>query len=65
MPELPDLTLYLDALQSRIVGHRLERIRVVSPSLLRTVDPPLTEAHGKTVRELIRSSRTLPRFSQR
>jgi formamidopyrimidine-DNA glycosylase len=54
MPELPDLTIYLDALQRRLVGHRLEEIRVVSPSLLRTADPPLTDAHGKTVREFRR-----------
>jgi formamidopyrimidine-DNA glycosylase len=54
MPELPDLTLYLDALQSRIVGQRLERIRVASPSLLRTTNPALMDTHGKTVRELRR-----------
>lgn len=59
MPELPDLILYLDALQSRIVGRRLERVRVVSPSLLRTVHPPLTEAHGKTVQELRRIGKQL------
>jgi formamidopyrimidine-DNA glycosylase len=54
MPELPDLTIYLEALQSRIVGHRLQRVRVVSPSLLRTAEPALAEAHGKIVRELRR-----------
>ena len=59
MPELPDLTLYLDALQNRIVGHRLEQARVVSPSLLRTADPPLTEARGKIVRELRRIGKQL------
>lgn len=59
MPELPDLILYLDALQSRIVGHRLEGVRVVSPSLLRTADPTLTVAHGKTVQELRRIGKQL------
>jgi len=49
MPELPDITIYLEALASRIVGQPLERARVVSPSLLRTVDPPLTAAEGRKV----------------
>ena len=49
MPELPDITIYLEALAPRIVGQPLERARVVSPSLLRTVDPPLTAAEGRKV----------------
>ena len=49
MPELPDITIYLDALAPRIVGQPLERARVVSPSLLRTVDPPLSAAEGRRV----------------
>jgi len=49
MPELPDITIYLDALAPRIVGQPLERARVVSPSLLRTVDPPLGAAEGRKV----------------
>src|SRR6266436_4010542 len=49
MPELPDITIYLEALQPRIVGQPLERARIVSPSLLRTVDPPLGAAEGRTV----------------
>jgi formamidopyrimidine-DNA glycosylase len=49
MPELPDITIYLEALASRIVGQPLERARVVSPSLLRTVDPPLGAAAGRKV----------------
>ncbi|MGH7256081.1 MAG: DNA-formamidopyrimidine glycosylase family protein, partial [Nitrospirales bacterium] len=59
MPELPDLTVYLDALGRVAVGHRLERIRVASPSLLRTVEPPLTQAHGKTLREVHRIGKRL------
>ena len=46
MPELPDITIYFEALEPRIVGQPLERARIVSPSLLRTVDPPLTAAQG-------------------
>src|SRR5947208_81292 len=49
MPELPDITIYLEALAPRIVGQPLERARIVSPSLLRTVDPPLSAAEGRTV----------------
>jgi formamidopyrimidine-DNA glycosylase len=51
MPELPDITVYLEALTRRIVGEPLRRIRINSPFLVRTFDPPLEEAHGKTVRE--------------
>lgn len=50
MPELPDIVAYLAALQPRIVGQRLERIRLASPFLLRTVDPPITASTGRTVR---------------
>jgi formamidopyrimidine-DNA glycosylase len=59
MPELPDLTIYLEALERRLVGHRLERIRIVSPSLLRTADPPVMATHGKTIRQLLRIGKQL------
>jgi formamidopyrimidine-DNA glycosylase len=49
VPELPDLTVYVEALERHIGGAVLERIRIASPSLLRTVDPPVREAHGRTV----------------
>ncbi|HXO84893.1 MAG TPA: DNA-formamidopyrimidine glycosylase family protein [Gemmatimonadales bacterium] len=49
MPELPDITIYLDALAPRIVGQPLERAQIVSPSLLRTVEPPLNAAAGRKV----------------
>jgi len=49
MPELPDITIYLEALAQRIVGQPLERARITSPSLLRTVDPPLAAAEGRKV----------------
>jgi formamidopyrimidine-DNA glycosylase len=54
MPELPDITVYVEALNRRIVGRRLETVRVRSPFLVRTYDPPLESAEGKTVRELRR-----------
>lgn len=54
MPELPDILVYVDALEQRILGRPLERIRLASPFLLRSVEPPLETAHGKTVRNLRR-----------
>ena len=54
MPELPDVALYVDALQSRIVGHVLERVRIASVALLRTAEPPLSVAEGRVVRRLRR-----------
>ncbi|HJR69686.1 MAG TPA: DNA-formamidopyrimidine glycosylase family protein [Gammaproteobacteria bacterium] len=54
MPELPDITLYLEALEQRIVGQRLERARILSPFLLRSVEPPLEAAHGAVVTSLRR-----------
>jgi formamidopyrimidine-DNA glycosylase len=49
MPELPDVTAYLAALEPRIVGQPLTGLRIASPFLLRSVDPPPREAVGKTV----------------
>jgi formamidopyrimidine-DNA glycosylase len=54
MPELPDINAYLSALEARIVGQPLEAVRVASPFLLRTAEPPLTDAPGHVVRELKR-----------
>ncbi|HKD84298.1 MAG TPA: DNA-formamidopyrimidine glycosylase family protein [Terriglobales bacterium] len=54
MPELPDITAYIGALEARIVGQELRRIRLASPFLLRTVTPPISEAEGRSVRELRR-----------
>jgi formamidopyrimidine-DNA glycosylase len=50
MPELPDVELYLHALRPRIVGQRLHRLRLASPFLLRTVDPPVAAIEGRVVR---------------
>ncbi len=49
MPELPDITIYLDALQSRIVGRAIQRIRVDSIFVVRTFDPAIDEAEGRIV----------------
>ena len=54
MPELPDITAYIVALEPRIVGKRLEHIRLGTPFLLRTAIPPLSDAEGRAVRELRR-----------
>jgi formamidopyrimidine-DNA glycosylase len=54
VPELPDITVYIDALDVRIRHQPLERIRLKSPFLLRTIDPPLQQAEGQTVDDLRR-----------
>jgi formamidopyrimidine-DNA glycosylase len=54
MPELPDVAAYIAALEPRIVGNRLERVRLRSVALLRTAEPPLSAAEGRTVREVRR-----------
>jgi formamidopyrimidine-DNA glycosylase len=52
LPELPDVLLYLHSLRPRIVGERLERVRVTSPFVLRSVDPPLSAVEGRHVTDL-------------
>jgi formamidopyrimidine-DNA glycosylase len=54
MPELPDVTVYVEAIQARVVGHKIVRAVVRSPFLLRTADPPLDAAVGGTVHEVRR-----------
>ena len=49
MPELPDITVYVEALTARMVGQPLERTRIAKPFLLRSVDPPISAASGKRV----------------
>src|SRR3989441_6545267 len=49
MPELPDVTVYVEALRERVVGARLERIRLATPFVLRSVDPPLSDVVGRVV----------------
>src|SRR5881394_442481 len=54
MPELPDIVVYIEALEKRMLGQTLEGVRVVSPFLLRTATPPLSSATGKSVLRLRR-----------
>jgi len=54
MPELPDISAYLVALQPRVIGEKLERVRMGSPFVLRTVQPPISAVEGQTIRELRR-----------
>lgn len=54
MPELPDVTVYIEALDARIKGKRLERVRLLNPFLLRTADPPIASVEGKAVTGLLR-----------
>ena len=59
MPELPDLTVYLERLDGRIVGQRLEDIRIASPFLLRSVTPTVAEARGRLVQGVRRLAKQL------
>jgi formamidopyrimidine-DNA glycosylase len=54
MPELPDILLYLHALRPRVVGQQVQRVRLVSPFLLRSVEPPLSAIDGRTIVDLHR-----------
>jgi len=54
MPELPDIAAYMTALERRIVGQRIERVRLASPFLLRTAQPPVTDVERRVVQQLRR-----------
>ena len=54
MPELPDISAYISALEARIVGQLLQQVRIASPFLVRTVQPPISDLEGANVRELRR-----------
>jgi formamidopyrimidine-DNA glycosylase len=54
MPELPDVVVYLEALTRHVAGHAIERIHLLSPFVLRSVDPPIDTLHGRTVRAVRR-----------
>ena len=54
MPELPEIMLYLHALEQRVVGKQLQRVRIASISLLKTFDPPVSVLEGKTIRAVRR-----------
>jgi formamidopyrimidine-DNA glycosylase len=59
LPELPDVVLYIEALETRIAGRRLDRLHLLSPFVLRSVDPPLESIVGLTVREVLRSGKRI------
>src|SRR5438132_9122809 len=54
MPELPDVTVYIEALDARVLGKRLERVKLMNPFILRTAVPPVSSAEGKRVSEIRR-----------
>jgi len=54
VPELPEVNLYLHALRARILGEQLQAVRIRSPSLLKSFDPPIAHAHGRVVESLSR-----------
>ena len=54
MPELPDVSVYVEAIRTRVAGHKLVRTTVKSPFLLRSTAPPITATAGRTVREVRR-----------
>jgi formamidopyrimidine-DNA glycosylase len=59
VPELPDITVYIEALESRVVGQRLERTRIAKPFLLRSFDPPIKVSEGKAVTGLRRMGKRI------
>jgi formamidopyrimidine-DNA glycosylase len=59
VPELPDVTLYLERLEPRVLGHPLLRVRVAGPFLLRSVDPPLSAVEGRRITSLRRLGKRL------
>jgi formamidopyrimidine-DNA glycosylase len=59
VPELPDIELYLHALHGRILNQRLERIRIASPFLVRSFEPPIDRAHGRALVGLRRLGKRL------
>jgi formamidopyrimidine-DNA glycosylase len=59
MPELPDITVYLEHLQSRIVGQPLEKLAIAKPFVLRSFDPPVSEVEGTVVRGVRRKGKRI------
>ena len=64
MPELPDIVVCLEALEERILGQRLERLRLASPFLLRTTEPPLAAVEGQTITGLRRIGKRIAMGSE-
>ena len=59
MPELPDITVYLESLAPRVLGRTIEKLRIASPFLVRSVDPPIREAQGRRIDELRRAGKRI------
>ncbi len=59
MPEYPDIVVYIEALEARVAGQRLERVRIAKPFLLRSFDPPISAAEGKVVLRLRRMGKRI------
>ena len=59
MPELPDIVVYIEALEKRILGQTLEQVRIASPFLLRTADPPVARLEGKSIEQLRRMGKRI------
>ena len=59
MPELPDITVYIESLEARILGRTIEKLRIASPFLVRSVDPPIREAEGRRIVELRRAGKRI------
>src|SRR3954471_20821005 len=59
MPELPDITVYIEALEARVLGQTLGHVRIAKPFLLRSVDPPIAEALGKRVNRVLRMGKRI------
>ena len=54
MPELPDVTVYVELIAAKTVGRKIEQARVTNPFVVRSVDPPIRDVEGRTVREIRR-----------
>ena len=54
MPELPDVTVYVELIAAKTVGRTIDCVRIASPFVVRSVDPPVSAAEGKTVRDVRR-----------
>jgi formamidopyrimidine-DNA glycosylase len=59
VPELPDIVVYIEALERRILGQTLEHVRIASAFLLRTAEPPVASVEGKVVKELRRMGKRI------
>ena len=59
LPELPDIEVYVDHLRRRVVGAKVERLRIASPFLVRSFDPPIRQAEGRRVERVERMGKRI------